>query len=430
MRILMLNTMDNNTGASIACRRIMQGLQKYTPHEVQMLVFQKHHDWDSIVGVQSSDKKQGLAFRYFVAERLFFWFYEVSKDERFKFSPAIRGLDLSRHPLVQQADVLHLHWVNFGFLSLKGLGKLLGLQKPIVWTLHDMWPFTGGCHHSRDCEHFQDTCGNCFLLKRPTPKDLSYRRHRRKADVLAHQKLEVVACSHWLAGKAQKSTLFGKNEGINIQRIPNPLDPAIFYPREASETKTPFTLLFGSAKITDKRKGFEYFVKALQILKEKYPETQSNLEVLIFGTGGEAIRPLLPYPARDLGLLKTHEDVRHMFHQGEVFVMPSLEENLPNMIMESMACEVPVVAYQVGGIPEMIQHRENGYLASYKSAEDLAEGIYFVWNLYHHEFEAYQKLVRAARAFVIQEFGEEIISKRYAALYGQAIQTYQAHEPS
>jgi glycosyltransferase involved in cell wall biosynthesis len=206
IKILLINTYDNYGGASLACVRLLKALEKQGI-EAKLLVQVKNLPEVNIRGIAENYWAKKLALARFAGERAQFAWYARDKSVRFAFSPATTGADISQHPWVQEADVLHLHWINFGFLSLQSLQKLIQLNKPIVWTLHDMWAFTGGCHYVGDCTHFHKTCGNCPLLKNPRPKDWSYQVFQKKFRLYHASHIHFVTCSRWLGEVARQSSL-------------------------------------------------------------------------------------------------------------------------------------------------------------------------------------------------------------------------------
>ena len=427
MQITILSTFDNQGGAAIAASRLNKALN-HKGLMSNVLVQDKKGQDSTIQSIANTWFQKKMALARFALDRLQFVFYEKSKEVRFSFSQATVGVDISSHPLIQQSDVIHLHWINFGFLSLNSLDDLIKTNKPIVWTLHDMWVFTGGCHYSGDCENYLNACGNCIpFLKNPSDKDLSNQVWQRKAEIFAKSNFTVVACSEWLAQKARQSSLL---HGKTILSIPNPIDTKVFYPIDKTIARTHFGLspdkkyiLFAAVKISDVRKGFAYFEKALSMLDVQFSmfgleenlnieNRTTNIELLIFGQAQASDFAGIPFKVNLLGQLSDIDSIAKAYSAASVFVIPSLEDNLPNTIMESMACGTPVVGFEVGGIPEMIDHLNTGYLAKYKSSEDLAKGIEFVLQ------EAdYQALCDNSRKKVIENYSEEVVAKKYQEVY-------------
>jgi glycosyltransferase involved in cell wall biosynthesis len=419
MQITILSTFDNQGGAAIAASRLNKALNN-NGLTSNMLVQDKKSKDATTQSIAHSWFQKKMALVRFALDRLQFVFYEKSKEVRFSFSQATIGVDVSSHSLIQQSDVIHLHWINFGFLSLNSLDDLIKTNKPIVWTLHDMWAFTGGCHYAGDCENYLNACGNCVpFLKNPSDTDLSNQVWQRKAEIFKKSNFTVVACSEWLAQKARQSSLL---QGKTILSIPNPIDVNVFQPTPKDVAAMYFELaydkkyiLFAAAKISDERKGFSYFKEALSVISNQLlinGKTASDIEILIFGQAQASDFEELPFKVNILGKLSNLETIAKAYSAATVFVSPSIEDNLPNTIMESMACGTPVVGFEVGGIPEMIDHKTNGYLAKYKSAEDLAKGIY--WTLFESD---YQVLVDNSRQKVLDNYSEEVIIEKYKNVY-------------
>ena len=413
-------------GAAIACLRLLKILEQTEGVEVQMLVQEKKGNHLKVKALADTWLSKKLAFARFALERLYFRFFEKNKTVRFAFSPANVGIDISQNPLVQAADIIHLHWTNFGFLSLDSLEKLFALNKPIVWTMHDMWAFTGGCHHSGDCENYQMACGNCEqYLKNSAENDLSNQVWQRKSTILSlHRSLsevegrgrfKIIACSEWLANRARKSSLL---KDFSVKAIPNPLDISLFSPQNKAEARQKLGLptdkkliLFVAAKVSVIWKGFSYFQAALEILNAQILDDQA-VELIILGESDEETNQNLPFKYHALGRVNDVNKIVLIYSAADVFVTSSIQENLPNTIMEAMACGTPAVGFEVGGIPEMIENRKSGFLAKYKSAESLAEGIR--WVLY----EASQiELSKNARQKVLDNYSEKVVVEQYLEVY-------------
>jgi glycosyltransferase involved in cell wall biosynthesis len=421
MNIVIINKSDLQGGAAIAANRLKNALAK-SGIQVSMLV-QKKASNDSSVYISRKGKAGKYAeFLFFVLERLYFWFYEKSKAVRFAFSPAIAGENISKHHLVKNADIIHLHWFNQGYLSLKTLKKLLSPGKPVVWTLHDMWAFTGGCHYSGDCENYKTACGHCKFLKTPGANDLSNEIWQKKKKMLEKSDIYFVTCSEWLANRARESSLL---KNAKIVSIPNPIDTSLYYPRNKQRARENLKLpinrkliLFGAANIMDERKGLNYLLLALKKLKEENSALAETIDVVLFGKSDPEFISRIPFRIHDLGLISNVLDIIEIYSAADLFVLPSLEDNLPNTIMESMACGTPVVAFKTGGIPEMLDHKINGYLAQYKSVEDLKKGIEF--SLLNFDKEDNIKEISAR---VAENYNEQKISQKYLELYLKSIES-------
>jgi glycosyltransferase involved in cell wall biosynthesis len=254
------------------------------------------------------------------------------------------------------------------------------------------------------------------MLRDPYSRDLSNKGWTRKMHLFSDPAdIVFVTCSLWLAGEARKSSLL---QGYRIATIPNPIDTGIFKPQAIAAGRQKWginpdakIILFGAANILDRRKGISYLVDALQQLKDNYPADQT-IEVVIFGKNKSFDVSMLPFKVYALDLISVQQDLAELYSLADVFVTPAIEDNLPNTVMEALACGTPVVAFDTGGIPDMVEHRVNGYLAKYKSATDFAAGIDFV--LRNEDAET---LAANARQKVMDNFTNEIVAQQYLDLY-------------
>ncbi|TAH03766.1 MAG: glycosyltransferase [Sphingobacteriales bacterium] len=413
IQVTLINTADTGGGAAVACTRLLKALAGKV--NVQMLVQYKKNNAPEIISILKT-KFEFLGARLnFLYERLpFIAFYEKNKQVRFAFSTANVGTNISKNNIIKEADVLHIHWINSGFLSIKNLNQLFNLRKPIVFTLHDMWAFTGGCHYAGECKNFIENCGACKFLRNPSINDISKKGWLSKNNLYQqNNRIVFVACSNWMAQMAKQSSLLA---GARIEIIPNPIDTLIYKPlnkikiREKWGFKVDATLIiFGAANINDKRKGIAYLIDALQILKDKFPS--HKLQIVLFGKNNLLDVSQFPFPTKNLSIITAEQDLVEIYNLADVFVLPSLEDNLPNMVMEAMACGVPVVAFNQGGIPEMIDHKQNGYVAQYQSANDFAQGINWVLS------KDADLLKNKARQKVLDNYSETMVAQKYIQVY-------------
>ena len=415
MRVLLINTSERIGGAAIAASRLMESLKSYGI-KAKMLVRDKQTDRISVVSLEHNWR---MVWK-FVWERIVIWkANHFKKDNLFAIDIANTGTDITSLPEFQQADVIHLHWLNQGMLSLKNIEKILASGKPVVWTMHDMWPCTGICHHARTCDKYQNECHHCpFLHGNGGKKDLSYRTFQKKLKIYRDNRINFVTCSHWLEEQAKKSALLS---GHSVTSIPNPINTNLFKPRNKQEAREKCLLpqdkklmLFGSVKITDKRKGIDYLIESCKLLADRHPELREQLGVVAFGNQSQQLESLLPFKVYPQNFVNNEHRLVDIYNAVDIFVTPSLEENLPNTIMEAMACGIPCVGFNVGGIPEMIDHLHNGYVAQYKSAEDFANGIYWILNE-----PDYAELSEQACRKAVTHYSESIIAKRYIDLYNK-----------
>lgn len=414
--ILHLSTFHLEGGAGVAATRLHRALL-HSGEDSYMLIPTVQNPEKSVVSLADTQWKLRLAFFRFVSERLQFLPFEKDKSVRFAFSPAAAGADISDHPLVQNADIIHLHWINFGFLSMDSLEKLFSLGKPIVWTLHDMWAFTGGCHYSRGCENYLTHCQYCPYLANPSEYDISFSQFEQKAAIYKKAKMALVSPSKWLTDLTKKAEL---TKNILALNIPNCLDTEMFKQKNKTEIRKALDLpidkkliLFAGANTQDPRKGFDYFKEAIRISNDSI----GNIEVLIFGKSDPNSFDSFPAPVHYLGKITDTEQMVNVYNAADMIVVPSLEDNLPNTIMEAMACGTPAVGFATGGIPEMIDHKENGYVAELKSAQSLSEGI--EWILQNNmEGEISVKARKKVKVF----YAENVITAQYKQLYDSMLE--------
>ncbi|MDR0801809.1 glycosyltransferase [Fluviicola sp.] len=414
MKILLINTFETQGGAAIAAKRLLVALNKTAKLEANLLVNESQTKSEHVYEVADTKLKKRIRKYRFILEKVFFMFYEVSEKERFAFSTGKLGTPVSRHPLVREADILHIHWINHSFLSYKQLGELMRLNKPVVITLHDMWYFTGGCHYSGECNRFMQACGDCKFLKHPHDTDLSSRGWKAKKAIYTN-KITFVACSNWLADVAKTSSLL---QGNRVLAIPNPIDTTVFRRKDKAASRKQFglpenktLLLYVAAKADDERKGYKYLSAALKKMFDSEAVIKKNLEIVVMGNVKDRSEIQFYFPTHFTESLSDPETIVACYNAVDLFVAPSLEDNLPNTLIESMACGTPVVAFNTGGIPDIIDHRLNGYLARYRDTDDLIHGI--EWVIRQTEISG-QCIAKVESAF-----SESIVAEKFIRLYEQ-----------
>jgi glycosyltransferase involved in cell wall biosynthesis len=413
MRVLIVNTSERTGGAAVAASRLMEALNN-NGVKAKMLVRDKETDRLTVAAVPG---QKWMQF-YFLWERFVVWLrLYFNRKHLFEVDIANCGADVTQLPEFQEADVVHLHWINQGMLSLKGIRKILNTGKPVVWTMHDIWPATAICHLTLDCRNFETQCAHCRLLPgNGSTNDLSTQIWKRKQQMLNDRQITFVTCSQWLAGEAQKSALL---KGQRVVSIPNPIDTHIYTPKDKQQARQRVGLptegriiLFASQRVTNRNKGMGYLLEACRLLAEQYPEKKEDITVAILGGHAEEIEGQLPFRTCPLGYVNDEQRIVDIYNAADVFVLPSLSENLPNTIMEAMACGVPSVGFRIGGIPEEIDHQQNGYVADYCSSEDLARGIW--WTLYEADHEAVRK---ACLQKVAHNYSQQSVANRYLEVY-------------
>ena len=409
MNVLLLSTSDITGGAGRAAYRLHQGLQSLGV-DSQMLVQYKSSD-DKTVTAPSTRLGEGTAKMRVAFDALPLKFYHQRDDTTFSLQWLPDGI--AQKVIQSEPDVINLHWTGEAFIQVETIAKF---NRPLVWSLHDMWAFTGGCHYSQDCDRYTASCGVCPQLHSSKNWDLSRWVWQRKAKAWSNLNLTIVALSSWLAKCARSSSLF---KDLRVELIPNGIDTTKYRAIERQVARELLQLpqdkhlvLFGSLKATsDKRKGFHLLQPALQDLSKS--GWHDELELVIFGASQPDNPPEFGFKVHYLGTLSDDLSLALVYSAADVFVLPSTQENLANTVMEAIACGIPCVAFNIGGMPDMIEHQKNGYLAQPYKIEDLAQGI--AWVLENED--RYHKLSYRAREKVEHEFTLEIQSHRYLSLF-------------
>ena len=419
MKILSVSTSDASGGAARAAWRIHQAV-KALGTDSWMLVKNKMTTDSSILPL-SDFAPTNSAYRFYewirskIKNKIQHYRWNNYPNREDVFMSDLRSVPL--HGALQQLDfdVLHIHWVNLRYLNLNELRKV---QKPIVWTLHDCWAFTGICHYFYDCERYKTSCGNCPFLHSGKENDLSAAVWRKKQKIYDGLNLHIVTPSNWLAEAARESALFGR---FPVTVIPNPIDTGYFAPGSRQMACELLQLnpdkkyiLFGAMNaVRDKNKGFNEFISAMRQF-EKIRD-YSDVELIIFGADEKLEALNVSLKVHNLGTLHDQQLIA-AYRAASVMVVPSLSENLSNIVMESLSCSTPVVAFNIGGNSDMIDHKQNGYLAEPFNPEDLAAGI--AWCL---DNNANGELSRNARTKVEANYSMERVGEKYVELYKELI---------
>lgn len=409
MRILIVNTSETAGGAAIAASRLTEALNRHGV-KAEMLVRDKHTD-----RITTATAGHALCYRWaFIWERARIWLANrLSRKGLWRVDIANAGVDITATEEFRKADVVHLHWVNQGMLSLRQIGKILDSGKRVVWTMHDMWPCTAICHHAGQCDRYHTHCHTCPQLQHPASRDMSYSVFARKLQLYSRHHITFVACSQWLQAEAMKSRLL---QGQCVVAIPNTYNAAIFHPSDQLAARRRHhlpeqgrLLLFACQKVTNPQKGLQLLIDALQLVQD------SDVALVVVGQMAESVATSLTHPVHRIGYINSQSDMAALYCAVDAFVTPSLEENLPNTIMEAMACGTPCVGFATGGIPEMIAHQQNGYVAAYRDAEDLARGISYVL-----DDDNRQRLSQAAAAAATAQWNEQRVTQQYIKVYEQS----------
>lgn len=317
-------------------------------------------------------------------------------------------------------QIIHNHWINAGFLSIADLSKLAMNGRKLVWTLHDAWPMTGGCHLFYQCEKFITGCGACPQLGSKLRYDLSALGVRRKFDLLKKVNPVFIAPSKWMADQAKSSYLLSDSR---IEVIPHGLDTNAFKPISKLEArkylgipKDKKLILFGASNSTaDPRKGFSRLVESLKVLKNS--KIANQIEVLIFGDRSSLDAAAIGFPLHSFGRLKDDISLSMVYSAADIFCAPSSEESFGQVAIESLACGTPVIAFESTGFIDTISHMETGFLASPFDPINFAFGIECLL-----QNEALLKqMSENARSSVMDKFDSLLMAKRHKDLYHEIL---------
>lgn len=415
LKVVHLNTYDGNGGAGRACLRLNLALNTEPEVDSKIIVFYKFGQNPAVKTFTNNTLKRTYAAFTIVAERLLAKRY--LKPVKIPFSFTWFGQSVIQHPDVLAADLIHLHWVNHSFLNPKHLAELAKLNKPIVWTFHDSNAFTGGCHVRYTCDHFEVECGNCPVLVDAGPNDISHKIWQQKNDAYQKLNFNIIAPSSWMQSSVLRSSLM---VGKQVEVIPNTLETNIFRPQNQQQAREKLSLpedkfIFLTGFMPSKKdshKGAAYLLESLELLAAKNSIDANQIELVIFGNRNTEDVPIFPFKTTFLGTIKDDEKLAACYAAADAFLIPSLEDNLPYTVMESLACGTPVVAFTTGGIPDMVTHLYNGFLAEYRSSESFCAGMEWIKN-----YPVKEALRQNAREMVMEKFSEKAIAQKHLELY-------------
>lgn len=423
MRILHASTHERLGGAAVAARRLHLGLLA-AGADSRLAVAVRQDDTPNTVLVGGKIARRVIRPLALWLERTLPAFFHAKPEHPAHTSFSLQPSLQHRRINAMDRDILHLHWLGEGFVPPWALGRLRG---PAVWTIHDTWPFTGGCHYTLSgCERYLERCGRCPELCSRREADLSRLHWNMKRKAVQRLLPVMVSPSRAYAEKAARS---GMLRGCRVEHIPHCIDIDVFKPlpkplaRQALNLspETPVILFGAMDAATDRNKGFDLLCAALALLRDRGERT---LQCLVFGAeSSESARSpggaALPFVPRRLGRLGDDISLALAYSAADMFVCPSRVESFSQTTLESMACGTPVVGFSVGGIPDMVEHGVNGYLAAPQNPEELAAGIA---SLLRDE-ELRRNMGQAGRKKAEREFSSDVIARRYISLYEDALKT-------
>ena len=418
MKILFINSSDTKGGAAIAAYRLFEGLRNEGV-TVKMLVRDKTTNDPDIISCLDFERKGWIG----KLDKIIWKIKNKIRKQKWKKYPnresvflndldsislfsAIRSIDF---------DILHLHFVANRFLDLHELTKV---NKPIVWTLHDSWAFTGICHFFYDCKRYEESCGCCPMLHSDNPNDFTHQIWKIKNRIYKNCNLHIVTPSNWLGNCATKSSLFS---GFPLSVIPNGISTQLYKPLPVSEARESLGLdadkhylLFGAVNATsDSNKGFDLLLEALKQLKQV---GDKQIELLVFGAEQPSCELNFGFLTTYMGIIRDENKLVQIYNSADVVIVPSRSENFSNTILESLSCGTPVVGFDIGGNSDLIAHKQNGYLAKHFDTEDLMSGI--VWCL---ESKNQYDMSETARMKVDESFNLRGICLEYLNVYKELI---------
>ncbi len=409
MKILQVATRDRSGGAAIGAYRLHQALQR-AGIESEMLVLRKVTS-DPHVHRLSSYFNRGQRARRRLAE----WRHHrrLVRNPR-QAESEHWSLNLFSYPIAELinafgADIVHLQWVGDNTLPIRELAKI---EAPIVWTLQDMWAFTGGCHYTGGCSRFRANCGDCPQLIAQAADDISFHVSSAKQRSWAETSMIIVCLSRWLADCARSSAVMKERR---VEVIGNLVDPSVFKPLDKTVARKAFNLpydkklmLFGAIGGTsDPRKGFAYLHEALSGLGD-----DRGVELVIFG-GENPVELELPLTVHQVGKLQDEVSLSLLYGACDVYILPTLQEAFGNTLAEALASGTPCVTFDGSGAVDIVRHRQNGYVAKLRDASDLLRGI--KWAL--AQSWAREKL----HEDIVARYGEKQVARQYIDLYQSLI---------
>ncbi|MGA2750888.1 MAG: glycosyltransferase [Verrucomicrobiota bacterium] len=402
MKVIHISSADIQGGANRAAYRLHRALLE-AGIKSRMLVRTKGSQ-DAEISVASLEEEAVLAAQARLVQKYFIDSNRASPAGSY-FSIPLPGFDLAQDARVQDSDIIHLHWIT-GLLSPRSIARLQQSGKPVFWTLHDQRAFTGGCHYSAGCGRFQTTCETCPQLARD---DWGIARAglEESRQAMDSRLLTVICPSRWMAEAAIRSDLLSR---ARVEVIPNCIDTRLFMPGGKREARLELGLapdktcfLFGAENCAEQRKGFVDLAQTLRLLP-----LSDAIQFASFGRTADTF-DRLPLKVKSFGHISSDRRLAVLYTAADAFLLPSTEDNLPNTMLEAMACGTPVIGFAIGGLPDVVTP-ETGILVPSGDCRGLADAIRY--------FKPDAR--RAARARAMAEnYSPDVISRRHIELYAQ-----------
>ena len=374
MKVVIINHSDMQGGAAIVSLRLVHALVEKGV-DARMLVIDKQSD-DPLVAVMGN---KWLNKWHFVAERLAVLARNgYRRDTLFKIDTCSHGTDVTRHPWVKDAQVVCLNWVNQGTLSLKGIRRLAQSGKAIVWTMHDMWNCTGVCHYSFDCELYKEQCGRCPVLDTGKDRDLATRAQEMKQRLYGEVPIHFVAVSHWLEECCRRSRSMA---GCDLSVIYNafPIQDFDYHRITGQEEGIPTDkkiVIMGARRLDVEVKGFKELIEVSQHIARTRPALAERLHLVLYGDiANPRLLSEIALPHTHVGTVTSTQRLSSLYRHSDVVLSTALYENLPGTLIEGQASGCLPVTFGRGGQADIVDHLKSGYIARYKDAESVAQGL-------------------------------------------------------
>jgi glycosyltransferase involved in cell wall biosynthesis len=414
IKVVHLSHTDGASGAGRAAYRIHKSLLDIGVDST-MLVSQKRSldprifsITGTIVGrflVKLNEYLESRAARFLARDKSVF--LSLSRYSQFK---------TSKFKQIVEADVVALYWVNGAFMSPEDIKRI---KQPLIWRLSDVWPFTGGCHYPSKCENFEQQCGHCPQLKSPSEKDATWNLWKRKFDSYKGLDLTIVAPSNWMAGLVKRSSLF---VDFHIEVIPTGVDLEVYRPMDTVSARLHFQLpldckiiLFGAmGPEDDRRKGYQELLIALKTVADS--SLSENIVAVLFGSNSD-LNINLPVTSVSVGRLDNDSDLAKLYSCADIVAVPSLEDNLPNIALEALACGVPVVGFNVCGMPDIVKNGYNGRLVDVDNPEELGNAMIDILS----SSKALSKMNKNAREYAELHFDLKNQALAFKGLYNKLL---------
>jgi glycosyltransferase involved in cell wall biosynthesis len=399
-------------GAAIAAKRIFESIKSYKEFTLKFISLQESKE----PGFVHYEVATSIGFVSKIKNKLFDLYSEKKYDDTFKnkpngyelFSPSF--LPYATRPVKDLPDIIHLHWLGGKYLDYGSFFESIPDTLPIVWTLHDMNPFTAGCHYTWGCDKFTQVCHHCPQLGNSNQEKLSHRSFLYKLKALNHKNLHIVADSQWLEHEAKRSRLF--NSAKSFQTIHYGVDHQKYVPKEKSVCKEAlgipkdkFVICFGAFDVSVRRKGLSLLLEAIEMLLPSI-----DLVCLTFGSSKA---PKTNLPIVNVDAVRSENILSIIYSAADVFVIPSIYEAFGQTAIEAMSCETPVIGFDTGGIRDIIDDDKTGYLIEPSNVKKLSQRIRDI----HNDVDKRIRFGKNSRDKVLKYFDPATQAEKYFQLY-------------